>query len=517
MTVGESPPLGTDPLISQLVADRYRVIRKLGEGGMGAVYLAEHVVIEKKLVLKVLAPELARREDLVARFLQEARSASRICHENVIDISDFGQSAEGYVYIAMEYLEGKDLGEVVRVEGALAWSRVRDIVMQICRALRAAHDKGIVHRDMKPENIFLIQREGRPEFVKILDFGIAKIMGLDPNGPRLTRTGMIFGTPEYMAPEQAEGKEADHRVDIYAVGCIAYHLLTGQTPFIAENFMAMLTKHLMEDPVPPSVRRPDLAITPEMDALVLKALEKDRDRRYQTMAELLEAVSTCRGPDKASGQHPAASYTREMGGAHAKAALKAAKPAERASDTELVPRGWEEAAASEFGDRPARARPNNTLILAVVGVALGVAGALWFALSRGSTPPPAPAPVAAKVNPAPVLAPTPAPAAVPAPALAPVPAAPAAPQATALTAPPTAVAAEPAAAPEAAAELEAPGKHGRPAAHHKTKPGRAQAGAAPAKASAPPPTKVPPTPTPAKLTPPRPPAPPSDLKPFPGM
>jgi serine/threonine-protein kinase len=514
MTVGESPPLGTDPLISQLVADRYRVIRKLGEGGMGSVYLAEHVVIEKKLVLKVLAPELARREDLVARFLQEARSASRICHENVIDISDFGQSAEGYVYIAMEYLEGKDLGDVVRAEGALAWSRVRDIVAQICRALRAAHDKGIVHRDMKPENIFLIQREGRPEFVKILDFGIAKVMGLDPNGPRLTRTGMIFGTPEYMAPEQAEGKEADHRVDVYAVGCIAYHLMTGQTPFIADNFMAMLTKHLMEDPVPPSVRRPDLAITPEMDAFVLRALEKDRDKRYQNMAELLEAVSTCRGPDKASEQRSAAGFTREMGGAHAKAAIKVAKPAERASDTELVPRGWEEAAASEFGDRPARARPNQKLILAVVGVVLGAAGGVWLALHLRNAPPPPPVPVEAQV---PVPAPTPAPAAVPVP----IPAAPAAQQAAAPAVPPTAAPvasppAEPTEAPAGASEVTAPAKPGRPSAHHKTKPGRAHAAAA-AKAGAA--TASPPANAPPGLAPPKqkPPAPPSDLKPFPGM
>ncbi|HEX7599329.1 MAG TPA: serine/threonine-protein kinase, partial [Polyangia bacterium] len=375
MAVGESPPLDTDPLLSQLVADRYRVIRKLGEGGMGAVYLAEHVVIEKKLVLKVLAPELSRRQDLVARFLQEARSASRIGHENVIDISDFGQSAEGFVYIAMEYLEGKDLGEVVRAEGALSWARVRGLLVQICRALRAAHDKGIVHRDMKPENIFLIQREGQPEFVKILDFGIAKVMGLDPNGPRLTRTGMIFGTPEYMAPEQAEGKEADHRVDVYAVGCIAYHLITGNTPFVAENFMAMLTKHLMADPVPPSVHRPDLEITPEMDALVLKALEKDRDKRYQNMAEFQEAVSSCRGPDPSSARREAVGLTREMGGAHAKAALKGEKPADRASDTELVPHGWAEAAESEPGARRVQRRPSPMLVFAAVGVALGAAAA----------------------------------------------------------------------------------------------------------------------------------------------
>ncbi|MGO9288629.1 MAG: protein kinase domain-containing protein, partial [Polyangia bacterium] len=409
-------------------------------------------------------------------------------------------------------LDGKDLGEVVRAEGALAWSRTRDIVMQICRALRAAHDKGIVHRDMKPENIFLIQREGRPEFVKILDFGIAKVMGLDPNGPRLTRTGMIFGTPEYMAPEQAEGKEADHRVDVYAVGCIAYHLMTGQTPFIADNFMAILTKHMMEDPVPPSVRRPDLAITPEMDALVLKALEKDRDNRYQSMAEFLEALAICRGPDKATGQRSVAGYTREMGGAHAKVALKVAKPAERASDTELVPRGWEEAAASEIGDRPLGGRPNPKLILAAVGVALGVAGAVWFALSRGSAPSPsAPAAGEAKVIPAPTAAPTLTSVA------APVAAASVAAQAVAPTVPPAPAApvpAAPAAEPPVAAESTATAKLGHPSAAHKPKPGHAHASAAAVKPGAglsPPPVAGPPPPKP------KPPAPPADLKPFPGM
>jgi hypothetical protein len=274
---------------------------------------------------------------LVARFLQEARSASRIGHENVIDIMDFGQSPDGLVYIAMEFLDGKDLGEIVRGKGAMEWSEARGIVLQICRALRAAHDKGIVHRDMKPENIFLIQREGQPHFVKILDFGIAKVMGLDPNGPRLTRTGMIFGTPEYMAPEQAEGKDTDHRADIYAVGCIMYHLITGQTPFVAESFMTMLTKHLMEEPVPPSARRPDLVITPEMDALVLKALEKDRDKRWQSMAELLEAVAVCPGPETATPKPPGG-QTVAMGGAHAAAALKILRSKGSAPETERVSR-----------------------------------------------------------------------------------------------------------------------------------------------------------------------------------
>jgi len=509
MTVDESPSLGTDALMAQLVADRYRVIRKLGEGGMGAVYLAEHVVIEKKIVLKVLAPELACREDLVARFLQEARSASRIGHENVIDISDFGQSAEGFVYIAMEYLEGKDLGQVLQAEGALPWDRVREIVMQICRALRAAHDKGIVHRDMKPENIFLIRREGRPEFVKILDFGIAKIMGLDPKGPRLTRAGMIFGTPEYMAPEQAEGKDADHRADVYALGCIIYHLMTGQTPFVADSFMAMLTKQMMEDPIPPSVRRPDLTITPEMDALVAKALEKDRDKRYQNMAEFREAVSACRGPDKASANLSAVSYTREMGGAHARAALDLGNNSPREPEAGLAPRTSAEDAASEIPDRPGirstSSRPNLKLILAIVGLALGAGGGVLLALHFRGAADPQPAPVVVPAPaPLPVAAPAPAPAPVAAPTPAPIPSPAPAPAAPSAAEPP---APAPAAMPASAADDTSSPKHGR-----KANPVHARAPTVAAKSG--PGVAAPPASSPAKPAPP-PLAP--GLKPFPGQ
>jgi serine/threonine protein kinase len=292
MVMNLSSDSESDSLVGTLVADKYRILRKLGQGGMGSVYLAEHVVIEKRIALKVLAPQLALRDELVARFLLEARSASRVGHENIIDISDFGQSSDGLVYIAMELLDGRNLGDVVRGQPAMAWKDARDIILQICRGLAAAHDKGIVHRDMKPENIFLVEHLGQPGFVKILDFGIAKVIGA-ANVPRLTRTGMIIGTPEYMSPEQAQGQDCDHRADIYAVGCIMYHLITGQPPFVAESFMAVLTKHIMETPVPPSVRRADPVVTPEMDALVLKALEKNRDQRWQTMGELLEAVTRC--------------------------------------------------------------------------------------------------------------------------------------------------------------------------------------------------------------------------------
>ena len=206
MPVGDPSPPSDDPLIGRVLSERYRIIRKIGEGGMGAVYQAEHALIEKKIALKILFQDLTRRPDLVARFLQEAKSASRIGHENVIDISDFGQLPDGLVFIAMEYLDGMDLGRALKTQGPLHWNRARPILMQIAKGLRAAHGNGIIHRDMKPENVYLIQREGRPDFVKVLDFGIAKIINPDEtDAPRLTQTGMIFGTPEYMSPEQAQG------------------------------------------------------------------------------------------------------------------------------------------------------------------------------------------------------------------------------------------------------------------------------------------------------------------------
>jgi hypothetical protein len=190
MPVGDPSPPTDDPLIGKVLSERYRIVRKIGEGGMGAVYQAEHALIEKKIALKILFQDLTRRPDLIARFLQEAKSASRIGHENVIDISDFGQSPEGLVFIAMEYLDGQDLGKMLKKTGAMNWDRARPILMQIAKGLRAAHSNGIIHRDMKPENIYLIQREGRPDFVKVLDFGIAKIINADEmGGPALTQTG----------------------------------------------------------------------------------------------------------------------------------------------------------------------------------------------------------------------------------------------------------------------------------------------------------------------------------------
>jgi tRNA A-37 threonylcarbamoyl transferase component Bud32 len=376
MPVGDAQPPADDPLIGLVLSDRYRILRKLGEGGMGTVYQAEHALIEKRIALKVLFPELTRRTDLVARFLQEAKSASRIGHENVIDISDFGQSPEGLVYIAMEYLDGQDLSQLIKAEGPQPWPRARPILMQIAKALRAAHEHGIIHRDMKPENVFLIQREGRPDFVKVLDFGIAKVVNVDDGGPRLTQAGMIFGTPEYMSPEQAQGQTPDHRVDIYAVGCLMYHLLTGTVPFTADNFMGILTKHMLEPVEPPGQRKPELGIPADVEAVCMRALEKERDKRWQDMDAFYRALSAAGGdPFESSGVY--APGVHSPSAALRYPVLAPANPVAREMRTEVAPPSV--AAPGSFEDERPIVRKSAGLKLGgvVAVVAVVAALAIW--------------------------------------------------------------------------------------------------------------------------------------------
>jgi tRNA A-37 threonylcarbamoyl transferase component Bud32 len=293
-------PSTVHDLVGTVLADRYRILKKLGEGGMGSVYLAEHTTINKRLAIKVLSPEYSHKQDLVDRFLQEARAASMIEQENVVEITDFGSTPGGSVFFAMEFLNGEDLAGTIKREGPLPWSRVRVMMLQVCTALSAAHAAGIIHRDMKPENCYRIKRGSNEDFIKVLDFGIAKVQSDEGDGGKgLTRTGMIFGTPEYMSPEQAKGEKVDHRVDIYAAGVILYELLTGRVPFTADTFMGILTKHMFEAPPAPSMVAPDCAVPPDVEAIILKALQKDRDYRFQSMAEMaraIEAVGTGASP-----------------------------------------------------------------------------------------------------------------------------------------------------------------------------------------------------------------------------
>ncbi len=280
----------SDPLLGQLLGGRYRIIRKIGEGGMGIVYEAEHVVIEKRVGLKVLREDFSSRQDVVERFRQEAKSASRIGHEHIIDISDFGETPAGASYFVMELLNGHDLAHELEAKGPLSARRTVTLSLQCARALGAAHSKGIVHRDMKPENIFLVSRDTGEDFVKIVDFGIAKMSDIETDGQpgrKLTKTGMIFGTPEYMSPEQASGKKLDHRVDVYAMGVIMYELLTGKVPFVGDTFMGILTQHMFETPQPLHVQNPNCNVPPELDRIVFKALAKNADERYQNMEELI--------------------------------------------------------------------------------------------------------------------------------------------------------------------------------------------------------------------------------------
>ncbi len=280
-------------LIGVELDGRYRIEEQIGEGGMGVVFLARHMVIEKAVAIKVLRAEVAEDEAVVKRFVQEARAASRIGHPNIIDVTDFGTTKDGLTYQVMEYLEGRTLAALLLEEKTLTLSRALTIVAQMARALGAAHDKGIVHRDLKPENVFLMSRDGRDDFVKIVDFGIAKVQPNegDSSQPRLTRVGTVFGTPEYMSPEQASGRtDVDLRADVYALGVILYEMLCGRVPLRGDTTVRTLAMQMLDDPEPIREAFPEVEITAEQESVIMRALEKKRADRYQSMAEFLTAL-----------------------------------------------------------------------------------------------------------------------------------------------------------------------------------------------------------------------------------
>ncbi len=296
---GTPPESEYDRLVGQTLDGRYSLESKIGEGGMGVVFHARHAVIERPLAIKVLKREAMRDPATIRRFVQEAKAASRISHPNIVDITDFGTTLDGMTYSVMEFVAGQTLGAAIRLGAPFAPPRALQITAQIARALSAAHDKGIVHRNLKPDNVFLIERDGRSDFVKIVDFGIAKIapLGGEAAEPRLTRAGSVFGTPEYMAPEQAAGRgDADARVDIYALGVILYQMICGRVPHRGESVARTLAMQMLDPIEPPSKVRPDLAIAPALEAVVMRALARPRDQRYQTMGELLEALERIQLP-----------------------------------------------------------------------------------------------------------------------------------------------------------------------------------------------------------------------------
>ncbi|MBK9072157.1 MAG: protein kinase [Myxococcales bacterium] len=281
-----------DALIGTTLDGRYKLLRKLGEGAMGVVFAVKHNVIERPLALKILRRGYARDAKVVERFLREAKAASRIGHPGIVEVTDFGTSPDGVAYAVMELLEGQTLDRAVK-GGALDLARALDIAQQVARSLAAAHAKGVVHRDLKSENIFLVERDGRSDFVKVVDFGVAKLTAIgDAEAaaePRLTLAGSIMGTPEYMAPEQAAGKaDVDHRVDIYALGIIMFEMITGRMPFRGDTLMRTLAMQLF-DPLP-SIAGLRANVPVELIAVIERACEKQPEARFATMEEFALAL-----------------------------------------------------------------------------------------------------------------------------------------------------------------------------------------------------------------------------------
>jgi serine/threonine protein kinase len=283
------PQAEAPSLVGEVLDGRYKIMKKLGEGGMGEVYAAEHVHIEKHVAIKLLKAEIVSNKEAVSRFRQEARSASSIGHKNIIGIDDFGVMPDGRIYLCMELLNGQALNDMI--QQPMPPERLLNIMIQTGHGLAAAHAKGIVHRDMKPENIFVTVGPSGEDIPKLLDFGIAKVAGHDGQN-NLTRTGTIFGTPFYMAPEQALGQQVDARVDIYAMGVILYELFAGSLPFRGDSFMGILTQHITTEPEPVMQRamKAGRSLPPGLADVIGKAMQKDPDKRYRSMDELVAAL-----------------------------------------------------------------------------------------------------------------------------------------------------------------------------------------------------------------------------------
>jgi hypothetical protein len=362
-----STTTNTDAHVGRVLLGKYRIEHVLGEGGMGLVVAARHLDLGQLFAIKLMLPAALADADAVERFLREARAAARLKSEHVARVQDVGRLEDGAPYMVMEHLSGQDLKQVLRARGALPPLEAITYVYQACEAVAEAHALGVVHRDLKPANLFLTQRLSGTPCVKVLDFGISK--DLDPAqrvGPDLTKTGVIMGSPYYMSPEQLTNiKETDPRSDIWSLGVILFELLTGARPFATESLIELLSKIATVPPPRPSELRPDLA--PDLEAIVMKCLEKPRERRFQSVRDLMGALLPFMPADRVSTVTP-------MG---TRASL--AGPIDIEAHTTKV---WAESSAP--GKRRGHAK-----VAAGVGVAMGVAlligGGAWFVRGRDSS------------------------------------------------------------------------------------------------------------------------------------
>jgi serine/threonine protein kinase len=281
-----------------LIAERYRIVKRLGTGGMGVVYLAEHVLLQKQFALKMLPERRSVTPDVVDNFFNEARTGARLRHENIVDVTDVGRTDSGELFLAMEYLHGRPLSDLLAAGKPLPFERIRAIAAQVCHATVAAHARDVIHCDLKPANIFLVEDDKKRDFVKILDFGLSAILepGTDDSVGRKPA-----GTPQYMSPEQIHGAAAHPSFDIYALGCVLYEMATGSPPFDAPDPVDVLIMQVTNPPEPPTQRAPGAAISPKFERVILRALAKDPQKRFHTVRELEQALARCPGRGDSAG------------------------------------------------------------------------------------------------------------------------------------------------------------------------------------------------------------------------
>ncbi len=360
-------------LVGQVVADRYHVVKKLGEGGMGQVYLAEHVKMGRRSAIKVMNPSMVHDPDAVARFNREASNASRITHPNVCAIYDFGETPDGLIYLAMEFIEGEPLTDLIERDGALPVPRAAAIFLQTADALQAAHDLGIVHRDLKPDNIMLSRRKGGGDTVKVVDFGIAKAVGGDEAGQKVTKTGLVVGTPEFMSPEQLSGDTLDGRSDLYSLALVLYKMLSGKLPFEATSVQETMIKRLTDEPTTLAAARPDLSFPPGLQPVLDTALARTPTERYQSVAKFAADVAAVTGRPATS----AVPHTRSMADTEGKTQLL---------DTTAG------GATQRISAKQAAPGKKRSLIPVLAGVVVILAGGgAWMALNGGNKASPNPA------------------------------------------------------------------------------------------------------------------------------
>ena len=356
-------------LVGEIIADRYHVLRKLGEGGMGQVYLAEHVKMGRKSAVKVMNPGMVHDADAISRFNREAANASRITHPHVAAVYDFGETPDGLIYLAMEFVEGEPLTQLIERTGGLPPRVAADIAGQTAEALAAAHDMGIVHRDLKPDNVMIARnRDGSP-CVKVVDFGIAKAG--EGAAQKVTKTGLVVGTPEYMSPEQLAGDKLDGRSDIYSLALVTFNMLTGKLPFPAETVQEAMIMRLTDRPKSLAEMRPAVAWPAEVQATLDRALSRDAAGRYAVATDFARDLARAIAAMPATQATPAVSDRTEVLGAVPPTHVSPARP------TPPMPDATRVAPAARTGGR------RGMLVAAAIGAIVIAGGGAWAALGAG--------------------------------------------------------------------------------------------------------------------------------------